>query len=150
MEYILVVHRAEEIIAIGLPFVWLGLVVGISFIETPLKFRAPGITTPLALGIGRLVFRALNVTELVLACVLAAILVARAPDWPLVLVVIVLAIVLVQTLWLRPSLDARARRLIAGGELPSSSLHLLYIAFEGVKVIALPTLGAALAARWLA
>ena len=48
-------------------FVWLGMVLAISFLETPLKFRAPGITLPLGLGIGRLVFRALNTAEVVLA-----------------------------------------------------------------------------------
>jgi hypothetical protein len=33
------VRRPEELIAIALPFVWLGLVLGISVIETPLKKR---------------------------------------------------------------------------------------------------------------
>ncbi|WP_373865557.1 MULTISPECIES: hypothetical protein [Pseudonocardia] len=47
-------------------WVWVGMVLAISFIEAPLKFRAPGITTVLGLGIGRLVFRALNIAELVL------------------------------------------------------------------------------------
>ena len=32
-------------------FVWLGMVLAISFLETPPKFRAPGITLPLGLGI---------------------------------------------------------------------------------------------------
>ena len=44
-------------------FVWLGMVLAISFLETPLKFRAPGVTMQIGLGIGRLVFRALNVVE---------------------------------------------------------------------------------------
>lgn len=30
---------------------WLGLVVAISFIEAPLKFRAPGVTVQIGLGI---------------------------------------------------------------------------------------------------
>jgi len=41
--------QAERVIAIASPF-WLGLVLGISAIEAPLKFRAPGITLPLGLG----------------------------------------------------------------------------------------------------
>jgi len=45
------------------------MVVAISFIETPLKFRAPGVTLQIGLGIGRLVFRVLNVCELALAAV---------------------------------------------------------------------------------
>ena len=48
-----------------LPAVWLGLIIGISLIETPLKFQAPGMTIPLGLGIGRLVFAAMNIAEAV-------------------------------------------------------------------------------------
>ena len=59
-------------------FTWLGMVLAISFLEAPLKFRAPGVTVPLGLGIGRLVFRALNRVEMVLL-VLALVGVAVAP-----------------------------------------------------------------------
>ncbi len=48
-------------VAAAAAFVWLGMVLAISFIEAPLKFRAPGVTLAIGLGIGRLVFRALNV-----------------------------------------------------------------------------------------
>jgi hypothetical protein len=143
------VHRTEQLLALALPFVWLGLVLGISVIETPLKFRAPGITIPLGLGIGRLVFRALNAVELVLACVLLVVLVAVTSGWPIGLDVALLAVLLFQTFWLRRALDRRALRLIGGEELPHSSLHLVYIALEGVKVIAIPFLACALALRWL-
>jgi hypothetical protein len=51
------VNRAHAILQIATPLVWLGMVLGISVLETPLKFRAPGITRALGLGIGRLVFR---------------------------------------------------------------------------------------------
>lgn len=47
------VGRSSQVLA---PALWLGLVIGISFIEAPLKFTALGITIPLGLGIGRLVF----------------------------------------------------------------------------------------------
>jgi hypothetical protein len=48
----------EQGLALAVPFLWLGMVLAISFLEAPLKFRAPGITLALGLGIGRLVFRA--------------------------------------------------------------------------------------------
>ena len=44
-------------IAAALTFVWLGLVLAISFLEAPLKFRAPGVTLQIGVGIGRLVFQ---------------------------------------------------------------------------------------------
>ena len=52
------------------PFIWFGLVLGLAFIGAPLKFQAPGITLPLGLGIGRLVFSVLNKIEIILALVL--------------------------------------------------------------------------------
>ena len=57
-------------VAIAVTFVWLGMVLAISFLEAPLKFRAPDVTARIGLGIGRLVFRALNAVEAVLAAVL--------------------------------------------------------------------------------
>ena len=47
-------------------YLWAGVVLGISFLETPLKFKAPGITTVLGVGIGKLVFNALNKIEIIL------------------------------------------------------------------------------------
>ena len=35
---------AAVAVAVAAVFVWLGMVLAISFIETPLKFRAPGVT----------------------------------------------------------------------------------------------------------
>src|SRR3546814_4917970 len=71
-------------VATAFTFVWLGMVLAISFIEAPLKFRAPGVTIPLGLGIGRLVFRALNSVELLLAAGIVVCLVvaeARTSVW---------------------------------------------------------------------
>jgi hypothetical protein len=68
-----------QVIGTAVAFVWLGMVLAISFLETPLKFRAPGITLPLGLGIGRLVFRALNTVEVVLAAALITALLTITP-----------------------------------------------------------------------
>ncbi len=59
-----------EVSGPALVFVWLGMVLAISFLETPLKFRGPGITVPLGLGVGRVMFRALNTVEIALAALL--------------------------------------------------------------------------------
>ena len=44
---------AAHAVSIAVTFTWLGMVIAISFLEAPLKFRAPGVTVPLGLGIGR-------------------------------------------------------------------------------------------------
>jgi hypothetical protein len=43
------------------------MILAISLLETPLKFRAPGVTVPVGVGIGRVAFQALNLAEWALA-----------------------------------------------------------------------------------
>ncbi|MCW2916895.1 MAG: hypothetical protein JWN52_4963 [Actinomycetia bacterium] len=130
-------------VAAAVAFTWFGMVVAISFLETPLKFRAPGITLGLGLGIGRLVFRALNLAEAVLALALAAWLIAgRSPTAAWVPAAVAWTSLTVQIAVLRPRLDRRSLIIIAGGDPPPSHLHLGYIALELIKVLALPTAGA--------
>jgi hypothetical protein len=139
----------QLVLGVGLPFAWWGAVLAVSFLETPLKFRAPGITVPLGLGIGRLVFRALNGLELLLALAVVVGLTTARPGpreatW--LLLATVLAVLLTQVTVVRPRLDRRAAAVIAGEELPASRLHLGYIAGEVVKLLALPALGVVVAA----
>jgi len=141
--------RAGQVVEVAVPFVWLGMVGAISFLEAPLKFRAPGITVGLGLGI-RLVFRALNAVEIGLLAVLAAVGEAGSLPGAGWLLVAGLAVLLaVQVLVLRPRLDRRAVQLVAGRTPPPSRQHLVYIALEVVKVVTLPGLGVVLATRVL-
>ncbi|MEV6806346.1 hypothetical protein [Streptomyces sp. NPDC051132] len=128
-------------------FVWLGMVLAISFLEAPLKFRAPGVTIPVGLGIGRLVFRALNAVEAVLAvAVAAAVTVGDAPAGPAALTAAVAALLVIQLAVVRPLLNRRSDRVLAGEELPRSRSHLGYVALEVLKVALLIALGVALSA----
>ncbi|BBU23228.1 hypothetical protein MYXE_30180 [Mycobacterium xenopi] len=63
-------------VAAAVSFIWFGMVAAISFLEAPLKFRAPNVTLQIGLGIGRLVFRALNSVEVVFAIIIVAAAVA--------------------------------------------------------------------------
>lgn len=134
------------LVQVGVPFTWLGMVLAISFLETPLKFRAPGITVPLGLGIGRLVFRALAVAEVALAVALTAAVVlgGRVGVGAVVVVGLLWVVLAAQVAVLRPRLDRRARYIVAGGSPPHSRLHLAYVAIEGVKVVLLLMLGVVL------
>src|SRR3954454_4136462 len=128
--------------AAAVTFTWFGMVVAISFVEAPLKFRAPGITVPLGLGIGRLVFRALNILEVVAAVALALALLQGDPTAGVWLAACVVGVCLaVQIAVLRPVLDRRAAAIIAGQQMPRSRLHVVYIVLEAVKALTLPVLG---------
>ena len=138
---------AADGLAVALLFTWLGMVLGISFLEAPLKFRAPGVTLQLGLGIGRLVFRALNSVEVVLAVVVAVALVAGSPARATVAAYVVTAAALVvQLLVVRPRLGRRSDAVLAGADAPRSRAHLGYVALELVKVVALVVTGVTLLA----
>lgn len=135
-------YRLHHPIALISVFVWVGFVCAISFMEAWLKFRAHGVTLPIGLGIGRLVFQALNRVEWVLAVAVLADLLWRRVAWPpRGLIVLPVLILIVQSLWLLPALDERALQAIHGHLPGPSHLHLLHVAGEVVKVVALVILG---------
>ncbi|MCV7228416.1 hypothetical protein [Mycolicibacterium komossense] len=129
-------------VAIAVVFVWLGMVLAISFIEAPLKFRAPGVTLRVGLGIGRLVFRALNICELLLAALLVG---TFAFHWPPLRVEaaagVAIGALLVQLLLVRPALTRRSDAVLAGSDAPRSRGHYVYIAFEAIKAMSLLVTG---------
>lgn len=132
-----------RLLRLSVPFVWFGAVCAISFMEAPLKFQAPNITTELGLGIGRIVFQVLNKIEIFFALVLLVSILVDKPrrSLPTVLSGVVFAILLLQTAWLLPTLDTRVTALLAGSPQPPSNLHLVYIVAETFKVVGLLLIG---------
>ena len=119
-------------------FIWAGMLLGISFLEAPLKFQAPNITLALGVGIGRLVFAALNKVEIVFSISLTLLCIFTGPSVTLMSFLgVVATILIVQSFWLLPSLDARAQIIIDGGLPTANSPHLFYIAGEIAKLICL-------------
>ena len=139
---------AAVAVAVAAVFVWLGMVLAISFIETPLKFRAPGVTLQIGLGIGRLVFRALNACELALAAIAVACFAIEPPSAGIAAAaaVAVASTLLAQVLAVRPRLSRRSDAALAGGEGPRSRAHWAYVGLEIVKVLALLIAGVSLLA----
>lgn len=132
-------------IATATIFLWLGMVVAISFLEAPLKFRAPGVTLRIGLGIGRLIFRALNTCELLFAMIAAAALFTHHTPTRLdVALSVAVAALLLQLVLVRPLLSKRTTEVLAGYEGERSRAHFAYIALELVKVVALVIAGVAL------
>jgi hypothetical protein len=133
---------ASTALATAVVFVWLGMVLAISFMETPLKFRAPGVTVQIGLGIGRLVFRALNVAELVLASILVVALAVAAPPARVVTAAaLVVAVLAAQVALVRPVLSRRSDRVLAGESPRRSRAHYWYVGLELLKLAALPITG---------
>jgi hypothetical protein len=133
---------AGPAIAVAVTFVWLGMVAAISFLEAPLKFRAPNVTLQIGLGIGRLVFRALNRVEIVFAIVIVAVIAARPPAVGVIAAFAVALVTLaVQLAVVRPRLNRRSDKVLAGLNAPRSRGHYAYVGLEAAKVIALVAAG---------
>lgn len=127
-------------LAIAAVYLWIGFVCAISFMEAWLKFRAPGVNLPIGLGIGRLVFNALNKVEWVFAvAITVSFFLSKEPLFTAdkITFIIPFIILLAQTFWLLPALDARAEMHIKGLIVPPSSLHIYYVTMEAVKVFCL-------------
>ncbi|MEM8993928.1 MAG: DUF4149 domain-containing protein [Acidobacteriota bacterium] len=129
-----------------LAWVWLGLVIGVSFLATPAKFMATTLSRPTALEVGRMTFRVLDRLEWVLAAVLAILLYrlkARGAlgkpvvGWAAALFVILA----VQSFYFLPLLDARVGLVMAGKPLDPSHAHTLSGALEVLQAVALLMLG---------
>jgi hypothetical protein len=137
-------HATSAAVAGAVTFLWLGMVLAISFLEAPLKFRAPGVTIPVGLGIGRMVFRALNLVETALSVVLAvAVAAGDPPSAVIALTAAAAAVLAVQLAAVRPRLNRRSDAVLAGEDpaLHRSRAHLYYVALEVLKVLVLIVLG---------
>jgi hypothetical protein len=125
-------------VALAVACVWLGMVLAISFLEAPPKFRVPGVTLAVGLGIGRLVFAALNRVEVALAAVLVVVTVVGPRPPVMVAAGAAAAVALVAQLALvRPFLVRRSNRVLKGEQGPRSRAHHAYVALEVAKVLAL-------------
>jgi hypothetical protein len=102
-------------------FIWAGLLIGVSFVATPAKFLAPSLALAQALDVGRWTFYVLAWIEWGFVSVVAAVLVrTRRPRSGYMRLFIFSAVALVTALLaaesfaLRPMLDARVLRIMAG------------------------------------
>ncbi|KOH46140.1 hypothetical protein [Sunxiuqinia dokdonensis] len=133
----------KKLVASFILVFWAGFVSAISFLEAWLKFKAPGITLPLGLGIGKLVFTAMNRTEWVLlALFIFAVVYTRRRlqiigKTSAILFFILLILLSLQTFWFLPELNQRADLIIAGQPPEDSLAHLFYGLAEVIKVVSL-------------
>lgn len=136
--------RTSLALRLILPAVWIGMIIAISFIEAPLKFQAPGITIPLGLGIGRLVFTAALSAGAVILIALTVVSVRPRPGRAQALLLGAVWIVLLAEITvIRPPLNARTDAVIAGAAPGQSPWHYIYIAADVTLLVLLIALLAA-------
>jgi hypothetical protein len=134
----MIAHR----LLICISLVWLGMILGISFLEAPLKFMAPSVTPEIGMSIGRQVFSVFNKIECAMALAMAImIVIARQKDRLLIYPGIVWLSLALQTFWLLPVLYDRVELIIQGQTPTPSPIHSIYILLEISKAIALAVYG---------
>ena len=86
--------------------VWLGMLLGVSFLATPAKFMASSLTLPVALDVGRHTFAVFNKAEWLLsALLLGALLFGGRTRLGTAAVAAAILLVAMETFWLLPLLD---------------------------------------------
>src|SRR5690606_22365267 len=76
-------ERSDAAVAVFaiVSLVWIGALLGVSFLATPVKFLAPSLTLPVALDVGRQTFHWYNRLELVFAALALASAAWRETPW---------------------------------------------------------------------
>ncbi len=124
----------------ALLFLWIGIFISISFIETPLKFQVTGMTLPIALELGKITFGISTIIQFVLLGIILLLLFINRKEinYPMKICVIILTIILcLEKFWMLPVLDARADILMTGKGLPPTPLHDYFIYAESLKLLML-------------
>ena len=131
-------------VALVAVFIWIGLVVGVAFMASWLKYRAFGVSLSVGAGIDMKLLPALIRVEWVLAlAVLADLVMGRPTALMLTLAAVPVLLLVLQTLWLQPAMNADALLVFHGQGGVGNGLRTANTAMEAVKVTALAALGIA-------
>ncbi|HYF98313.1 MAG TPA: hypothetical protein VD770_04960 [Coxiellaceae bacterium] len=114
------------------------MILGISFLESWVKFRAPTLSRAIGLDVGRTIFNSFHKVQCILLMLVVCIsLFAKIPlmDW--LMVGVLTSIILLQLTWLFPILDRQVTVILAEGEARCSHAHKTYGVLEVAKFLAL-------------
>lgn len=135
-------------VLVAISLVWAGLILGVSFLATPVKFRAEKLTFDAAIDVGRVTFTIFSKIEWVLAAIVAVLsAVSGAGSFTMGLAALAVGAVLYEAIGLLPVLDRRAARIVAGEVLSPTWHHKAYVLLEAVKTLALVGLSLNLMSR---
>lgn len=127
--------------------VYAGLLAGVSFLATPVKFMATSLQLPVALDVGRHTFAALNKAEWGIVLALLACCIGARLRWGVLGAAAILAALTADTVWLLPALDARVGAIMRGEWPEPSTLHQVYIGIDVAKLALLIAVAAGAARR---
>jgi hypothetical protein len=127
-----------DFLAAALPLLWVGLVIGVSFVATPAKFKAGPMDGALSLAISVVTFAWAHAAEAGFAVALALVLLAvrTGPVRWLLLGVAAIALAL-EVAWVLPNFQGSPGLIPTMPVLDSRQLHMAFAVMEGAKILAL-------------
>ncbi len=117
---------------------WAGMILGISFLESWVKFRAPTLVKSIGLDVGRTVFRFFHGAQcglLLIFVFLSIIIKFWIVQWAAI--AILTGILALQIIWLFPILSQRVDKILAGDTISDSYTHTFYGILEIAKFLIL-------------
>ena len=124
-------------------WIWVGLIIGVSFVATPAKFLAPDLSLIDALSVGRVTFKVFSWIELTLLINLLALMFWEKllPPKGIVLIAAIVLCLAINYVGLKPFLDHRVQLMMEGQTVPHSPVHRIYIIVEVIKLGLIAALG---------
>ena len=116
---------------------WIGMIIGVSFLATPAKFLATNVSLPDALAIGRATFSVFLWVEcgFFVALIYVAILDQSMSFKVAALLLVLLGLLGINYLIIQPILDLRVQFILDGNVVEPSQMHRLYVAIEMLKLL---------------
>ena len=117
--------------------IWIGIIIGISFVATPAKFLATTVSLVDALAIGRATFSVFFWIECALFILLTYLVALdKGLSFDLFgMLLVLLGLLVTNYLVIQPILYQRVQSLIDGHVIEPSSMHRLYILLETLKLL---------------
>jgi hypothetical protein len=121
---------------------WAGMILGISFLESWVKFRAPSLTKAVGLDVGRTVFHFFHkVQYFLLFLIIIGCTLIKCTSANFLMIGTLTGILMLQTIWLFPKLNLQVNSILAGNKITDPYSHKLYGIFEIIKFLILTGFG---------
>lgn len=129
--------NATETLICAISLIWLGALIGVSFIATPAKFLIAELELTTAIKVGRVTFKVFHYFEYAMLAAMVLALFIKPTTTSFVYWLVIVGIVLLQQLWILPELAKDSNALFARVNNAAGSAHKKYIVIELIKLITL-------------
>ncbi|WP_419534894.1 hypothetical protein [Endozoicomonas sp.] len=121
--------------AMLLLLIWAGMILGISFLATPVKFTAPSLTLSAGVDVGRHVFAIFDNVQWLIIALLVLVSLRYSSSGMIRWLPLIVFMQIIQSAWLLPILNQQALDIIAGQKPQVGHFHAIYGVIELCKLL---------------